>query len=626
MGVPNPFPTSYIFLTLFLPLIWLFGRALSNLVSRDRAVRSVLAVGLTVSVALLAVHITSLAFGDLRRGLPFGLLIAAVAGAATAVFARPILAMRPISGRGPSPWMYISGFAATLLMFPTTWNHHIHDELFTTGHMSIAAQMQNGIYPPRHLSFPDTPLRYHHGFDTLAASVSALLHLPIDRAIDVLTLFLFALSWCLFWVLGERFLGRSRAWLLPLLGLFCGGMPIVCDNDLPFLGHVLDACNLGKFYVNPSVSSYFFQHPWSLGIPVGLSALIVFTSRRTTQLVRAMVLVLSLAALSLSQITLFAAFLPSFLVVEFLTDTDESRVRRTARMVLTLGVALLFARLIGGFFTRSPGLIPMAFSLRVGFADTLRDTLLWNLQTFSILLPLAVLGFASMKRDRILFGLLVMGSLVVVNSVRYAGSNDINKFATLGLIAMSVLGAAALAPWFPARSESATRVSPWMTAVALGLAALICTSGFAYVGAIAASSTSMSLYIRLSPVQPNADDAAAIVWLRNHVGPSDVVYRASPQAWSYSQWGGLPTPWVQWPVRALGFSDEKIGRRIDLLEQKPSDPELWKRDGIRYLALDESFLDIEMRRLTDSWVNLGKAKIAYKTGHVRIVDLGPLPP
>jgi len=34
----------------------------------------------------------------------------------------------------------------------------------------------------------DLPLRYHYGFDLLSASLTAVLRLPVDRAIDAATL------------------------------------------------------------------------------------------------------------------------------------------------------------------------------------------------------------------------------------------------------------------------------------------------------------------------------------------------------------------------------------------------------------------------------------------------------
>ena len=47
-----------------------------------------------------------------------------------------------------------------------------HDEQLYTGHTGIISQIQNGHYPPRHMTFPELEYRYHYGFDLAGAAVA----------------------------------------------------------------------------------------------------------------------------------------------------------------------------------------------------------------------------------------------------------------------------------------------------------------------------------------------------------------------------------------------------------------------------------------------------------------------
>src|SRR5262249_39373582 len=143
--------------------------------------------------------------------------------------------------------------------------------------------------------------------------------------------------------------------------------------------------------------------------------------------------------------------------------------RRAVPMLGAAVVALVAAKGMGGFFTTAPGLRRLGFALHPGFADTARDTLGWNARTFGVLPNLDVAGLFARCRGRLLFGLLTAGSLVVVNSVRFSGSDDIIKFAALAQLAMGVLGSAAIASVYrPAPARAALAASLAIAASAEG--------------------------------------------------------------------------------------------------------------------------------------------------------------
>jgi hypothetical protein len=622
MAVPVPFSPAYALLLLALPAVWLLGRAIAGVLSGDRAVRPALAAGLSLCAWLLAVHGASLIARSLRVGLPAGTLLAAAAGVGAEIARRRGEPDRP-HGSPPSSWMPVGALLAVTAMAPLALRFHFHDEILLTGHLSIAAELQNGIYPPRHLTFPDTPLRYHYGFDLVSASLGALLHLRLDLAIDVATLGLFVLAWCLFWTLGERFAGRTGACLAPVIALFAGGLPFACDNaGASLVDRVLTVCSVGARYVNPPVPSYFFQHPWSLGIPVGLTALLVFTSRESqSERARLAALCACLVALSFSQITFFAGCLPSFVVAETFAEGGPD-LRRGVRMLGVALASLVAAKLLGGFFASAPGLPGLAFSLHAGFGATPSETLRWNAQTFGVLVPIALLGFLAMRRDRLVFALLSFGSVAVVNAVRYEGSDDILKFATLATLMLAIPAAASLAAWLP-QPAGAPKVSAWNTAAALALVAHLCLSGFVFVLFATATPSRLADFLRLAPMEPTPAEARAIDWLRARVRPGELVYRNAARTYAFAQWGGLPQPWIQWTAAAFGFPPDRIAARQRLLQDAPAAPETYAAEGFRFFVLDLAATEDErLRAAAARWIAERRARRVATFDELWVIEIG----
>lgn len=603
-----------------LPGAWLLGRAVAHEISRDRAVRGVLAFGLALVAWMLAVHISSLALFSMRRGLPTGTLVVAALGVGAEILRRK-KPSDPGEGRSPSAWMYLSAGLATLALARIAFHYHFHDELGLNGHMPIAGQIQNGIYPPRHLIFPDTPLRYHYGFDLLTASLTAMLHLRIDDAIDVGTLSLFFLAWCLLWTLGDRLAGRRVAWLFPVCVLFAGGIPAKCDRaSAQFVERIVQVCWVGKHYVNPPIPAYYFQHPWSIGIPLGVTTLLVLTSRRTRlPWVRYVVLGACLAALSFCQITMFAGFGAAFIVAEAWTE-DGVDPGRALRMLVVAGVAFGAAKLMGGFLVTTPGLPALKFEMQRGMGDTLEEVVRWNVQTFGLLIPLGLVGFFVMKRDALVFGLVAAGGILVTNAMKYPDSEDIEKFATLANVALGVLSAGALARlWGPEKTTAPA--SPARRFAVLVSVLGIVFSGVVFVIFITGDWPDMMAFMKGAPQEPAPRDAQAIMWLRARIKKGELVYRNHAHTNAYGQWGGLPQPWIQWTVKAFGFPDNRIAQRDRLLRGKPASVDKYRAAGFRYMVLDDTDDDEALRAAADEWITAGNAKVVNTVDGLLIVDL-----
>jgi hypothetical protein len=473
-----------VLLLVALPLVAWLGRALARAVTRDRTLRLVLPAPLALTLWLSAVHAASSALGSLGVGLPVATIGLAVAGAALALRERSMRRGADDDGRRPSRALLASMVATAALLAPAAFGFWFHDEIGFTGHLSIPAALQSGVYPPRHLAMPDVPLRYHYGFDLLTACVTALTRVQLGAAIDLATLGLWCVAWSLFWALGARLVGRRSALITPALALLAGGVPLACDRPGPSVWYgVLVACGVGEQAVNAPVASYFFQHPFALGLTLAATAALLVCERRPpSRAARLFALGLVLALLSLAEIALFAATLPAVVAAEALAFGPRLRARRDlarAAVIVVVGaLSLVAARLAGGFFAGADAMPPLRVDLHAGYAGALAATLVWNAKTFGVLLPLGAAGLVLARRGRVLFGLLAAGSLVVVNGVRFVGTGDIVKFATIASVALGVLGSAALARLF-------ARPTPGRVAVGAALLAAATGASVAFLAAFA---------------------------------------------------------------------------------------------------------------------------------------------
>jgi hypothetical protein len=620
MGVDNPLPRSLVALLAVLPWVAAFGRVVARAISTDRALRATLGPGLALAAWLFAVHVAASLTGSFVAGLVSASLGIALAGVVLSRAER-IRPPMPATGRAPSHWLWITAALATLAMAPVALDWAFHDELLVTGHMSVASEIQNGVYPPRHLNFPDVPLRYHFGFDLLTAALTALVRVRVDRAIDLGTIGLFAYAWVLLGVLGERFVGRRRQLLVPLLVLFGAGLPLRCPESSHHsgVGFVLTQCTVGGKTVNSPLISYFFQHPWSLGIPIALTAIAIFSERRPSSPgARLAALWLVLTMLSLSEIVLFVTVVPSLVVAAYF-ENGERKLRPMVELTAVALLSLVAAKLAGGFFTEASGMPHLRFALHAGVADSTRDSLVWNLKTFGVLLPLGLAGCFILRRERALFVLLLFGSLAVVNFVRYEQSWDIAKFATVASIALSVLGSAVIARLLP--RTNARPVDGLRSAAAVVLLIPLLAGGvlypLVYIGELPGIPPGFKVADPLSE-----DDARAVSFLRRRVRAGELVYRSPKQARAYAQWGGLPEPWCDQAVTRFGFPAARVAARQRLFKSLPSEVAPYWNEGLRYLVVDAEDGDVVDR--IGVWMSDGKAREISVFGALRVVELtGP---
>jgi len=617
--IPNPLPRSCSVLLLALPGLWAAGRWLSARVFTDARLERALAPGLGVAAWLLAVHLCGLVTGSFVVGLFAGTALVALGGTFAWARGRGAAAKAPEGERGPLLWgLILSTLAATALVAPAALGWAFHDELFLTGHRSIVAQLQNDFYPPVNMTFPAADLRYHYGFDVLAAMATALLRLRVDQAIDLVTLAGWAYTWALLWLLGERTLGGAHAWLVPALTLLGGGVALACDNtDDSVTLRMVGLCMVGDVPLNPPLVSYAFQHPFSAGLPLALCAIHVFWDRDVAPPRRLPVLGLLLVALSLCQVALFAALSAGFALDE-LVQGDGSRRRRAGAFAAMLVAVAVLAPALGGFFARSPLASGSPLVLALGLTGSFAGDTRWLLETFGLLVPLAIAGLSVRGEHRSLLGSLALGGIAVVLCLRYRYSWDMAKFGAVAALALGILGARAVGALL-ARSRPT-----WQRAAGIALTAVAVAPGVAFPAAFALRRQGIpeQTFPRAAP-EPPPDDAAAIGWLRAHVQRGELVYVAPQSTSYYAIWGGLPQVWIDRMVERFGFAPAAIAARQRLVESLPDDPALWLAADIRWFVDDGTIP--RLGELARRWERADVAHVQARFGTVAVVELVAAP-
>lgn len=599
-------------LSLALPGLFFFGRALALRLTRDRYTGNVLAPGLGLACFVLTTHVAAKLTQSYQWGLALTLFLLGGLGYAWACPVRgeraPLKLHKP-----PSRWMWAFALVTTALMTPIAVRWAFHDEISVLGHSATVAAMQNH-YPPRNLSLPQYELNYHYGFEIVATALTALFRLSIAASLDATTLVLWFYSIVVFWSLGERVVGTGYGGVAAILTLLGAGSPYLCSESmaqsLPLAGHLLSHCRVGDMTLNPPMPSYFFQRPWSLGVPLaGVLLLIQADDNASSRVLRTALLALLSCALYLSQVVLFCTVVASILASEIL---DRRRIRLSARLVTTTVLALVagaapFA--LGGFFGKDPDGGGHSLLWHPGVSDTPWRSARWLVQNYGVLL-LGLVGLVWLQKRRVLFGALAVGSLLVLNVFRYELSWDIAKFATTGTLALGVLTAALLRRLCVSSFALLRNVAP----AAILLAAAAASIGFCLTLALELPGIP-SMYTQVS-VPMARDDRRAAAFLRTHMPRDAIMYRRRPEFRGYASHAGLPQVWIENVLPALKSVTE---RRTRLAMTWPSEAQPYLEQGVRYFVLDAS--DRRLREVTDAWQMSGLARERGHFGALRIVEL-----
>jgi hypothetical protein len=629
----NPLPFACVLLVALLPAVLAAGAELAARASDDVRTRRVIAPGAALAAWLVAVCAIARIAGAFVPGLVAGTgLVAALGARRLLSWARA----RPrFSAREALPTALFVAFAVATIA-PGALRYYFHDETLSAGHLATVSQMENGYFPPRSAFFPSFEFKYHYGFDLLAAMLSGLFRLDAAAAIDLTTLALWGYTAALAAHLGVRLTGARRGFVTAFFALFGAGSNWGCPPAGPLGYQLTGHCVVGGFKVNPPVASYFFQHPFGLGIPLALAVLCLLADRDTAPVTmgpqaapnpapaepaprrgRYVLYGVLLLAVFLGQIVLFFTVSASLAVCEGLVDGRFEK-RRALAMLATLAAVYLGARLLGAFFAPAPYALANMLVPHAGVTGDLGGpigSLNWTLRSYGFLLPLGVAGLFLLRRERPMLALLAAGSFVVPNVVHYKLTADIVKFATVAQLVLSIAASAVvvrLLQLSPARPRAWRAAS---AALAAALLALGTAFGFGFHAA---------LWLNLKPIKPNLEmrpeklappDLAVLRYLRRHVGAEEIVYRRQNASLAYNQWGGLAMPWLG--EEMFGFGEEPRAARKKLLASLPAEIGAYTGQNIRWFVLDAS--DTKLRDLAAAWVRAGQAEVVMEEGGLRVV-------
>jgi hypothetical protein len=579
-------------------------------------------------LALLPTHVLALVFGSLSVGLAVAWSI--VGGAGYVLTFRRHWDFRLAIARDHPDWARRLGVAAlsTLPIVLPTILLNFHDEAYFNQHHAIIAHLQNGTYPPRYLYEPSLPLRYHYGFDLAGAIVTGLLRVRLDHAIDLLTVALWPSMFLLLWRLGEHF-GAKRAGLLVAVAVcFSGGWPMLARN-LPHCG----LCTVNGLEINPPFISYFFQHPWSIGVP--LFCLVVL-QRAALPLIRNQALgltalVCSLLLLSLCQTVLFVTTVSAMALAET-WNIVRLRDRGAVLVLVGLGLSLLGAQLMGGFFATGPfppagGLFNTGFSVHdFSGLDAVVGQIQWNLASFGALLPLGIVGLLRARGKIFLISLAATG-LVIANTFRYEYTWDIVKFGTVGAIALSIgagIALSGLAVWADTR--------PRRLVCGLVVIALMAEGIASPLDALLAYDPRVRPRLSIQMIRPyfstsypvDQDNARAISFLRTHIRVPDVVYRAEDRSEPYAIWGGLSTQFSVFRADTddndhYGLGREKFAIRANLGKVSETWFDQLAAEHVSWVVTDPD--DAAINAILRSPEGRSRALLAAQYGTVKIFSL-----
>lgn len=636
----SPLPSWLMCLWVTLPGIWLGATALCDRLAADVGVRRVLQPAVALGSWILAVELASLAVDSFWRGLPLGMAVLSVAGMVFWWRSRRTAAKRSsLIEQSDLPFsrgMWLGMVLTTIPIAAIACRGYIPDDLIPSCHLSNVAQLQNNYFPPRFPGYPGVPLRFHYGFDLVSAGLTALTRLNAHSVFAVATIFGWAYSWCLLWVLGQRLTGTSRGGFWTAMATLFGGGAAVFFA--PLLSHVplidrlmgRETFGIGRA-VNTPLADYIFQRPFTLGLPLGVAVLLMALSPPADSsarhsIARHAVLGLLLAALSLTQVTLFVTLSAT---VAF----TEALIERRPRFLLALGAAWAIAWLMGGLlFTRIPD-SPAGFYFRFwptevpatssqSAAHWALRVLAWYLATIGAQLPIGLWGLRYVRQPlRVALLLLALGGLSVPIFIGYRFTDAIVKFLTIASLALGILSGASLAwlagrPTFGRRAALAICLTLLTASSVTDLGTLIWLK---YVphgeGPLQAGPIPQSYM--LEPVPLDSDDLRTVAWLRIHAKSNDVVYRLPTLALGYIQWGGLSsTPETVKLSLAFGVTPERIAARDRLIADRPPELAPYRAAGINWFVVGPD--DPTMLEHVHHWEQAGKVHREATFGNLEV--------
>ena len=221
--------------------------------------------------------------------------------------------------------------------------------------------------------------------------------------------------------------------------------------------------------------------------------------------------------------------------------------------------------------------------------------------------------------------LLAGGSLAVPIFVGYAYSADILKFSAVALFAMGILAGAALTN-LAGRDGTRSRIAFWASLTATVMSGVVAIGGILW--AQFRHVETLSTYYE-GPLALGKDDRQAVAWLRTHVLPDDIIYRAPDVVLGYALSGGLSTTELETNTRLFGVPEALAADKKALLEKLPADLGSYRTAGIDWFVVGPD--DPRMESNVGRWASAGELIKKAEFGKLaiyRVANTGssPTPP
>lgn len=645
----SPLPIYLCSLILFLPGIWLCGRKLASITFSQPVYIKLTSPLLAALLWLLCVHSIGLLTHNFLSALILGSVLPATYGYLFCRF--QIVPRNPAQPREslsrPIVW---AAFIGTVWILPAVIFWDFHDKLFVKfGHFSIANHILNGVYPPRDFVYPQYEMHYHYGVDTLFAMLSAVTRLSVPIVIDLATVISWWYSLVLFGLIADTLCAQKQGKKAGAIGVIVGGFgggiiwflasaydqPIAAAQYLiPFLSsnHLLSGSGA---QINHPLASYIFQHPWTLGLPIFLTVLLVWSEveqKNRPAIGATMSIGLCLLVLSFSQAVLFFTLSASILgvigfrLLHLLKTQGYQQGQLTAPWLILCGVIIstylalpFISTLLGGGIgtTNSTKILYSQY----GIAGNFEANVLWHLAVFGLLLPMGLVGIFFLQNLRLLLTLLLIGSMIVFNFFQHEYSHNIVKFATVAQIVLSITSVAVIVRLLD-QSHKAMRVI-----VAVLLLALINAGiGFHLLFWFNQSTMTIAQWRLQQYGYFTVDDTLAVSWLRRYIAADEIVLCPSPQlAESCSIEGGFP---LLQPHMYVGVgaghnpNPQELDQRYALYNQPNYNFYLYAQKNVRWAII--SARSTEWQPIFQRWEQQGYAKLVMQFGDVSIFRLAPL--
>jgi len=220
--------------------------------------------------------------------------------------------------------------------------------------------------------------------------------------------------------------------------------------------------------------------------------------------------------------------------------------------------------------------------------------------------------------------MLAVLAFTIVNLLSYKYSWDIVKFATVGFIALAIGAGIALSDLAGWNARRGRRLIYGVLIIALGgqgvlYPFLLLFASYNPEGRSPFSMQMIRPYLSRSYLV-NPDDARAVSFLRAHMGPSEIVYRAEEKSEPYAIWGGLPTQASLYSENGTddvyGLGEERLARRKNLAVISEDWLDRLLAEHVGWVVTDPA--DVAINSVLDSSAGQRKTVLAARYGDIRI--------